>query len=503
MGHVVRWWNGQPGAQLRGPVGGGRPGQDGRAVGGRGGGGPQGLLSRAPGDGEPPGPWPERARYRPGRRRRHLHADGPRDRSRHARLREARGHLPPHLLRLRRRCGGHPPPGRRGEGRDHRRRHRTAGPGGADEGDGRRGGRGQPLGATGRGVVETRPDRHAVGRPAGRGMGSAPRRPVDPIRHGAPRPGAPPVHRLHVGDDGQAEGLRPCPRGIAGEDRGGGRLSGRPPSRRNAVLGHGPRVDHGSLGDRGRRRARGNGVPLRRRPEPPRAGPDLGHGRAPPHHHPGHLTHPHPRPDPGRGGSGPKARPFLAAHPGVHRRAVEPRPLSVVPPRDRRRPMPHHQHLGRHRGGSLFPLAAADHRAEAVHASRPRPGHGRRRMGTRRAAGPARRGGRAGLQEAVARDDPRDMEGPPAVPGHLLEPVAGRVGPRGLGQRGPRRVLVPPRAIRRHDERRRQARRPGGGGERPGPSSRRRRERRGGHPRRGQGRGHLVLRGCQARADAG
>ena len=75
---------------------------------------------------------------------------------------------------------------------------------------------------------------------------------------------------------------------------------------------------------------------------------------------------------------------------GVDRRAVEPRALPVAAGGGRRGPVPDHQPVGRHRGGRVLPLTVADHGAEAVHAARTRAGDGRRRLGTRRDAGPAR-----------------------------------------------------------------------------------------------------------------
>ena len=105
----------------------------------------------------------------------------------------------------------------------------------------------------------------------------------------------------------------------------------------------------------------------------------------------------------------------------------------------------------------------------------------------------ARRGGRAGLQAAVARDDARHLGRPRALHRDLLVDVPGRLAPRRLGADRRRRRLVPARPLRRHDQRRGQAARagrgrvgarvaPGGGGV----GGRRR-------ARRDEGRGDLVL----------
>ena len=69
----------------------------------------------------------------------------------------------------------------------------------------------------------------------------------------------------------------------------------------------------------------------------------------------------------------------------------------------------------------------------------------------------ARRGRRAGLQAALARDDARHLGRPRALHGDLLVDVPGRLAPRRLGADRRRRRLVPARALRRHDQRGRQA----------------------------------------------
>ena len=111
----------------------------------------------------------------------------------------------------------------------------------------------------------------------------------------------------------------------------------------------------------------------------------------------------------------PQARPQLAAHPRLDRRAVEPRALQLARPRGRRRPRADHQPLRRHRGRRVLPVAVSRSSRSrcARSAAIARDGHGRLR---RRRQQRARRGRRARLQAAVAGDDARRLEGPRALP---------------------------------------------------------------------------------------
>ena len=185
---------------------------------------------------------------------------------------------------------------------------------------------------------------------------------------------------------------------------------------------------------------------------PTHPGPDRlwATGGAPRHHDARRLAHADPRADPRGHRPGPPARPLLAPDPGVDGRAVEPRRLPVAASGGRGVTAPHHQPLRRDRGRRVLPLAAADLRAEAVHAPRARPRHGRRHRGRGRVAGRARRGGGARLPPAVAVDDPRHLGRPRALPRHVLAPLPRHLGPRRLGDERRGRVLVPARAFGRH-----------------------------------------------------
>src|SRR2546423_4321525 len=104
--------------------------------------------------------------------------------------------------------------------------------------------------------------------------------------------------------------------------------------------------------------------------------------------------------------------------------------------------VPDHQLLGREGGGRVLPLADRRRADQGVLTRRPgaRDGDGRRRRG---GAIGARRGRRARLPQAVSGHDARLLARPAAVPRHVLEPLAGRLGARrlGVGRRG--RLLVP------------------------------------------------------------
>ena len=107
-------------------------------------------------------------------------------------------------------------------------------------------------------------------------------------------------------------------------------------------------------------------VLLRGHPRPSRPGPPVGHRRAAS----GHAPRPQPdgdsRADPARDRPGHLARSVVAAGPGLHRRALESRPLVVVLPGGRRIPLPDHQlqrrhgGLGRHRLGQPHHADATD-----------------------------------------------------------------------------------------------------------------------------------------------
>ena len=158
--------------------------------------------------------------------------------------------------------------------------------------------------------------------------------------------------------------------------------------------------------------------------------------------------------------------------------------------------LPDHQLLGRHRGRRVLPLAARrPSRSRRARSAGPRSGW-RWTSSTRTGRSVARRGRRARLPQAVARDDARLLARPGALPRDVLAPLPGRVGARrlGVGRRG--RLLVPARPLRRHAQHRRQADRAGrarvGRGRPPG-------GRRGGGDRRaarGEGRGRRGSSAC-------
>src|SRR5205823_5104108 len=77
--------------------------------------------------------------------------------------------------------------------------------------------------------------------------------------------------------------------------------------------------------------------------------------------------------------------------------------------------VPGHQHLGRYRGRRLLPRTPRGRADQADVTRRAGARHGRRRVRRRRpaAAGPRRR---ARVHPAVARDDPRPLQGPGALP---------------------------------------------------------------------------------------
>ncbi len=466
MGHVVHGWDDQRRAPVPRRLGAPNPGGRGGGLGGRGRQRPPGHVPGAAGADRPAGAWSALARRAAARHRRDLHAHGHRDRGCAPRVLQAGRDLGADLQRVRSGGRRRPPGGCEGDGVDHGGRLAAAWRTGLDESD-RRSRRGRSGQRSPRARLEqTRRSRHALERRARRPLGRSPGRTAGALRHRGARQRASAVHRLHQRDDGQAERRAARARRLPGEDRGGGRVPDRCAPRRRAALGDGPRLDHGPVGDRRRARAGFDRAAVRGSAEPPRPRPVVGDGGTPRRHHARRLAHAHPRADPQRHRTGSLARPLDAAHPGVDGRAVEPRAVPVADGGGRRRPVPDHQPVRRHRGGRVLPLAAADHGAEGVHAPRPGARDGRRRVGRGRDAGGARAGGGAGLQAAVARDDAGRLGGRRALPGRVLAAVPGRVGARRLGDGRRRRVLVPARAIRRHAEHRGQTAGAGRGRER-------------------------------------
>ena len=228
----------------------------------------------------------------------------------------------------------------------------------------------------------------------------------------------------------------------------------------------------------GRPRARRHRVVDRGSADPSGARPAVGTGRAPRRHDARRLAHARAGPDRGRVAAS-SAQPGNAARAGLHRRAVEPRRLSLAAPRGRRRAAADREPLGRDRGRRVLPLPASGRPDEAVVPGRPRARHGSRHRRCRGNVDPRRSGGRARVPAAVAVDDPRDLGRSGALPRRVLASVPRRVGARRLGQPGRRRLLVPARTQRRHTQHRRQAdrtRRGRVGGRRcmpPSPSARR------------------------------
>ena len=235
--------------------------------------------------------------------------------------------------------------------------------------------------------------------------------------------------------------------------------------RRAAVLAHRHRLDHGAVGDRRHARQRRDARALRRRARPPRSRPAVVDRRAPPRHDPRRVA------DAGARADGARRR-RRSARTTCRRCASWGRPASrgtkgrgVVLRRRRRRPLPGDQHLGRHRGRRVLPLAARRAAAVAVLARRARARDGGRRVRRRRPLG-AGRGRRARVHEAVAGDDTRLVARPRALPRDVLVALAGRLVARRLRERDRRRPVVPARPFGRHDQGRGQAARSGRGRDR-------------------------------------
>ena len=207
-------------------------------------------------------------------------------------------------------------------------------------------------------------------------------------------------------------------------------------ARRAALLAHRHRLDHGAVGDRRHPRQRRHAGALRRCARLPRTRPALGHRRAPPGEHPRRLAHADPRADGQRRRSGACARPVVAAHPRLDRRAVERRSVALVLRRGRQRSVPDHEHLGRHGSGGVLPVPARGRADVAVLARRARARHGGRRVRRRRPSG-ARRGRRVGVHQAVAGHDAGVVPRSRALPRNVLVSLARRVVARRFRERRP------------------------------------------------------------------
>ena len=132
----------------------------------------------------------------------------------------------------------------------------------------------------------------------------------------------------------------------------------------------------------------------------------------------------------------------------------------------RRRPVPDHQPVRRHRGRRVLPLAAARHGAEGVHARRARRSAWTSTCSTRRQAGARGEVGELVCKQPWPGDDPGRLGRPRALPRRVLAAVPRRLGARRLGDDRRGRLLVPARALRRHAQHRGQAARAGRGRER-------------------------------------
>ena len=178
-------------------------------------------------------------------------------------------------------------------------------------------------------------------------------------------------------------------------------------------------------------------------------------------------------------------------------------PVALVLRRRRRRPLPGHQHLRRHRGRRVLPVAARrGSRCRRARSAAPRSGMAVDVFDDDGQSG-ARRGRRARVHEAVAGHDAR------------VVPRSASATSRRTGRAGPdvwwhgdfasvcdRRPMVPARPLRRHDQARGQAARPGRGRDGRGRASGGGGGRRGRCSRRAEGRGAVGVRGARARASS-
>ena len=248
------------------------------------------------------------------------------------------------------------------EGADHRGRVPAEGPRRPDEGDRRRAADAAGASSTSCLAPAGRSDAPRP-RPAtspGRSCSRRSRRASTPSRSTASTRCS---SATRAARPGKPKGVAARPRRVPREDRRGGRVPGGPAPRRGAPLGHGPRLDHGALGDR-----RGAGA---------RARPCLLTEGAPTHPGPDRLWATVERHGVTTLGVSPTLiRALIPAGRGTRcarticrRCGSSPRPASRGTPtpyrwllrRGRRRPLPDHQPLRRHRGRSVLPLAVADH----------------------------------------------------------------------------------------------------------------------------------------------
>ena len=220
--------------------------------------------------------------------------------------------------------------------------------------------------------------------------------------------------RLHVRHHRPAEGGGPRARRLPGQDGLRGLLPGRPAPGRDPLLGHRHGLDHGPVGDGRRGLHRRDGGDVRGSARLARARPRVGVGRAPPRERAGGVADADPGAAHRRRRAPGKARPLEPARVRVDRGAVEPGAVQVAVRGGRRRPRADHQHLRRHRGRRVLPDALSRRGAEGVLARGRLARHGRRRVRSGREPG-ARRGGGAGLQAAVARNDARHLGRQPSA----------------------------------------------------------------------------------------
>ena len=381
-------------AQLPGPPRRGRQRRPRRLPLARGGGrGARHHLCRAPPRRPALRQRPEGPRHRQGRRRRHLPADDPRGRRRHARL---RAHRRPPQRRLRRLLTRGRPRAHgvlRGQGPDHRRRRP---PQGQDRPDQERRGprdRERPLD---RDHLRRQGHRHRLrdeGRPrrlVRRGDGEGRRR----VPAGAPRRRAPALRPLHLRLHREAEGRPAHHRRLPGRRHLHPPLRLRPEAgvrrllvRRGRRLGHRPLLHRlrPALQRRHQRHVRG-------RAGLPGQGHLVGDRRALQGDHPLHGPHRDPRlHEVGRRVPG-EARSLIAPPARHRRRADQPQGLALVLRGDRRRALPDRRHL------------VADRDRPHPDQPAPRPHPGEARLGDQAAAGHRR--GRA------RRRRQRDRRGP-------------------------------------------------------------------------------------------
>ncbi len=276
------------------------------------------------------------------------------------------------------------------------------------------------------------------------------------------RPGDADDGDLHVGHDRAAEGRRARPRRVPGEDRRGVRLPARRRHGRPLHVGHRHGLDHGAARGGRRGRARSDARDRRGRARLSRPRPPLGHGRAPPHHHPRRLADADPGAAPARRRAGRRAT-------TARRCGSSARPASRGTPT---------------RTGGCTRSAARAGRRSSTSPAAPRSA----RASSRRCRSCRSRRARSARRRSAWRWTSSDADGehlppgsvgelvcrkpwpsmtrgrlgrPGALPADVLVAVAGRLGARRLGLGRRRRLLVPARPLRRHAQHRRQAHRAG------------------------------------------